>query len=144
MIIDSLHFGTLEIDPARSIEFPLGLPGFEQCRRFSLFHEAGSAQPIVHSLQSLDDPALVFSVADPGLFGFHYQLTLSDEESRLLGVESPEDLAVAVILRRAEGAASPVSANLMAPLVINLRTRRALQQVIARTGFDVSFRPQPA
>lgn len=145
MKIESPQFGALEIDPAKTIEFPRGLPGFEQCHRFSLLHEAGGASPIVYTMQSLDDPAVAFSISDPALFGFHYQLTLSDEEATLIQLRSPDEAAVAVILRRSgtPGAApgAAVSANVMAPLIINTRTRRALQQVIARVGFDVTFRP---
>ncbi len=148
MKIDSPHFGALEIDPAKTIEFPQGLPGFEHCHRFSLLHQEGADLPIVYALLSLDDPAVAFSVSDPGLFGFNYQLTLSDEEVTLIGLSSPDEAAVVVILRRPDldsasgsGSQARVTANVMAPIVINTRTRLALQQVIARVGFDVTFRP---
>lgn len=144
MKVDSPRFGPLEVDQDKVIEFPDGLPGFEHCKRFSLFHEAGG-QPIVYTLQSLDDPEVALPVADPAQFGFHYELTLEDRDVAMLEVGSADDVAVAVVLRRdaaaaADAGAGAISANVMAPLVINTRTRRGKQQPISKLGFDVTFR----
>jgi flagellar assembly factor FliW len=143
MKVDSPRFGPLEVEQDDVIEFPEGLPGFEHCKRFSLFHEAGG-QPIVYTLQSLDDPEVALPVADPAQFGFHYELTLEDSDVAMLEVGSADDVAVAVVLRRNGGAddagAGAISANVMAPLVINTRTRRGKQQPISKLGFDVTFR----
>lgn len=146
MKIESPRFGPLEVDQDKIIEFPKGLPGFEHCKRFSLFHdEAG--QPIVFTLQSLDDPDVTLPLTDPAQLGFHYELTLEDRDVEMLEIGAAEDVAVAVILRRAEGAeprdgsaSGSISANLMAPLVINTRKRRGIQQLIGKRGFDVTFR----
>jgi flagellar assembly factor FliW len=146
MKIESPRFGPLEVDQDKIIEFPKGLPGFEHCKRFSLFHD-DVGQPIVFTLQSLDDPDVALPLTDPAQLGFHYELTLDDDDVEMLELGGAEDVAVAVILRRAEdaeprdGAANGgISANLMAPLVINTRKRRAIQQLIGRRGFDVTFR----
>ncbi len=42
MKIESPRFGTLEVDASKIIEFPRGLPGFESCRRFTLFDPPGN------------------------------------------------------------------------------------------------------
>jgi len=146
MKIESPRFGALEVDQDKIIEFPSGLPGFEHCKRFSLFHEE-VGQPIVFTLQCLDDPAVALPVTDPARLGFHYELTLEDRDVEMLELGAAEDVAVAVILHRAEGdapregaAQGGISANLMAPLVINTRQRRGVQQLIGRRGFDVTFR----
>lgn len=145
MKINTPHFGPLDVDDEKVIEFPRGLPGFEHCRRFSLHHEEG-AQPIVFTLQSLDEPEFALSIADPARFGLHYELTLSEGDTSQLHLGASEDVAVAVVLNRASaaGAAGRISANLMAPLVINTRERRGLQQVIARTGFDITLKSAAA
>jgi flagellar assembly factor FliW len=142
MKVDSPRFGPLEVDQDKVIEFPAGLPGFEHCKRFSLFHEAGG-QPIVYTLQSLDDADVALPVADPAQFGFHYELTLEDTDVAMLEVDSADEVAVAVVLRRGgadEAGAGAITANVMAPLVINTRTRRGMQQPISKLGFDVTFR----
>ena len=65
MKIESPRFGTLEVEPSRIIEFPKGLVGFENCRRFSLFHAEGG-EPTYFILQSLDDPAIAFHMTING------------------------------------------------------------------------------
>lgn len=140
MKVDSLQFGSFEAGPEKIVEFPQGLPGFEQCRRFTFVHEEGR-EPLVFTMQALDDPAVALSVTDPARFGLHYELTLSDEETALLKLEAPEDAAVLVIVRRQEGTdGAAVGANLIAPLVVNVRQRRGLQQVLGRVGCDITLR----
>lgn len=135
MNIESPRFGTLEVEPSKVIDFPHGLPGFEDCRRFSLFHPEGE-DPKYFILQSLDDPALAFHLADPARFGFSYEISLSDEEAAAIQLTDPAQMAVAVILTKSadEG---PLNANLNAPLVLNLAARRGLQHVFAELKFAV-------
>ena len=140
MKIESPRFGTLVIEPANVIEFPRGLPGFEDCRRFSLFHPEGE-DPKYFILQSLDEPDIAFYLADPARFGFSYELSLSDEEVAEIGLADPANAVVAVILTKAEDTA-PLSANLNAPLIINLATRRGLQHVFTQLNYKVA--PTPA
>ncbi len=138
MKIDSPRLGLVEVDSGKIIEFPGGIPGFEHCTRFALFHQEGR-EPAVYMLQSLDDPEVTLPIADPARLGFRYELTLGDDEVRALRLGSEADAAVAVVLRRNDDA--KLSANLTAPLVINLRERRGLQQIIARMGCEVTLRP---
>lgn len=145
MKIDSPSFGSLEVENNKIIEFPLGLPGFEDCKHFTLL-EGNTAPQSVAYLQSVDQPELAFSVTTPDLLGVHYEFDLSDEEIGLLKAERPEDLAVMVILRedkaeRRRANDLPFKANLTAPLILNARSRRGLQKVIARLGCEVTLRP---
>lgn len=144
MKIESPRFGTLEVEPSRIIEFPRGLVGFEKCRRFSLFHAEGG-EPTYFILQSLDDPAIAFHIADPAKFGFGYEIVLSDQEAADLDLADGErsvsassaQIAVVVILTK-EAADKPVRANLNGPLIINLDTRRGLQHVFVRLDYNLN------
>lgn len=140
MKIESPRFGTLEIEPSRIIEFPRGLIGMEDCRRFTLFHPEGEA-PTYFILQSIDEPSLAFYVTDPGRFGFAHEISLSDEESAEIkfdgSAEALADMAVVVILTKEEGG-KPLKANLKAPLVINLQARLGLQHLFAKLDYTVT------
>jgi flagellar assembly factor FliW len=143
MKIDSAQFGSIDVAEDKLIEFPAGLPGFEHCKRFALVHEEGTDR--VALLHSADDPEVVFSLADPATFGVHYEFKLSDEEQTELGLSSPEQALVVVIVRKDEAAeGSPASAglraNFMAPLVINVDARRGLQKVISKMECDIVMR----
>ena len=144
MKIESPRFGTLVVEPERIIEFPRGLVGLEDCKRFSLFHPEGE-NPSYFILQSLDDPALAFNIADPAQFGFGHEITLSDEEAADLAL-SDSDRSVAnsvahlvvVVMLSKEGPGQSLRANLNAPLIINLDTRRGLQHVFARLDYKLA------
>lgn len=138
MKIESARFGTLEIDPSKIIEFPRGLPGFESCRRFALFDMEGEDSKYF-ILQSLDDTEIAFHISEPSRFGFSYEISLSDEDAAAIGLTDPADIVVVVILSKADDEA-PVSANLNAPLVINLATRKGLQHVFARLDYKVTLK----
>jgi flagellar assembly factor FliW len=139
MNIDAPHSGTLEVAPDRIIEFPNGMAGFEQFRRYSLFHPQtdDGTPPRYFILQSLDDESVAFNIADPELFGFNYEISLSDEESAALELSDPSEAAVVVVLVKEAG---ELRANLKAPLVVNLRTRRGIQHVFARLNYQVTLK----
>lgn len=125
------RFGSevVEIDPSTLIKFPKGLPGFEDCNRFKLFHSGDS--PIVFWLQSVEDLAVVFSLADPDLLKISYDLTLTDEEQDTLRVTAGDELQIAVMLSQQEQGNTTVRsilANSGSPLIINVSKRIAIQK----------------
>jgi len=145
MKIDSPAFGSLDVANNKVIEFPGGLPGFEDCKHFTLIEVADRAQEVA-ILQGVDRPEIAFSVTTPDLLGLQYEFALTEEEEALLGAAQPEDVAVMLILRREEAgdasaSSAQVRANLTGPLVINVATMRGLQKVIARLGCEVTLRP---
>lgn len=146
MNIEPSHAGALAVSADRIIEFPAGLPGFEAYRRFTLFHPESpeGGPPRYFILQSLDDETVAFNIADPELFGFNYEITLSDAEAAALDLADPSEAAVVVMLVKESGS-DELRANLKAPLVLNIRTRRGIQHVFARLNYQVTLKsPEPA
>jgi len=131
--IQTFQFGEINIDQDRMIDFPQGLPGFEDSRHFILCHEEGS-EGIVHFLQSAEDGELVFSVADPAQFGIHYQFTLTDEEQAVLELTDMSDLLVLILLYRTaeEPSTSPdsIQGAFTLPLIVNVKARKGLQKIM--------------
>lgn len=140
MNIDTPHSGTLDVAPDRIIEFPNGLPGFEDCKRYALLSPESEGAPRYFILQSLDDPAVAFNIADPSLFGFNYEIELSDEESAALDLADPAEAVVVVMLVKDAAAGGELRANLKAPLVLNVRARRGIQHVFARLSYQVTLK----
>lgn len=147
MKINTTRFGELEINPDTVLTFPQGLPGFESCKRYQMLHDEDKVGPVVFYLQSLDDPAVVFSIVDPALYGFNYELTLSDEEIALLQMDSASELAVVLMVYKplaGEGGQalfqSGVAANINGPLVLNLSKKTGLQKVLLGPQVDITLR----
>ncbi|MDR0716753.1 MAG: flagellar assembly protein FliW [Azoarcus sp.] len=145
MKIESPVLGAVEISDDKVIEFPQGLPGFEQLRRFVFIHEEGGESG-VFLLQSVDDANIAFSVTGPERLGITYELPLSDAEVAVLELSRPEDAVAAVIVRKDDDkddkvpANAGLRANFMAPLLINIGARRGLQKIIDKAGYDIILR----
>ena len=125
------QFGELEFDDDAVLEFPAGLPGFEDQTRFVLV-ERPAAAPIVF-LQSLGLPDLCFLAAPLAAIDSAYDLAVTPEDLRRLGLDErrqprpDEEVVCLAILSAPED--GPLTANLLAPVVIGKRTRRAVQAV---------------
>ena len=107
-------FGTFQVAPHDVIEFPAGMPGFEQCRQFVLLSSDELAP--FQCLQSVDGPAASFLVIDPRRAPPDYRCALSETDRvRLGGTEDDALLWAAIVTVQAE----QTLVNLRAPVVIN-------------------------
>lgn len=145
MKFHSTQFGTQEIDPESILTFPKGMPGFEGSTRYKLFHtdQTDQEQPVVHWLQSIDEPDVTFALVDPATFGINYEFTLTDEEERLLQMEKVEDIAVLLIAYKPQPDASSsanINANINGPIVLNTRARIGMQKVLVGLEADITLK----
>jgi flagellar assembly factor FliW len=140
MKIDIERFGLTEVqvDPETVFTFTDGIAGFEDCKRFKIFHEEG--KPTVFWLQSLDDTAVMFPIVTPDLLDIEYQIELSDGDMGLLGLENTEDVAVAIIVYRNDADGGKIAANTRSPLILNLKNRRAMQKVLQEVHPTLLYR----
>jgi flagellar assembly factor FliW len=130
------RFGELEVVPDAVIIFPQGVPGFMHLREF--FFVPVPENPAFFWLQALAAAEVAFLVTDPFLFFPDYVVDLPAAAKELLGAEQPEDVSVHVILRvPAGGSAADITANLLAPVVVNRRLRRAAQVVLDGSGYPL-------
>jgi len=142
MQLETSKFGTITVQPESVLTFPKGiiqLPGFEDCTRYSLFHNEEGAG-VVHYLQSLDNPDVSFAVVDPSVVSVDYQIALSDEESALLKVEEGDVVDVLLMVYRplvVKGDAveqdGSIKAQTRAPLVLNTTKRLGFQKTGLRS-----------
>ena len=123
------QFGELEYSEDAALLFPRGLPGFETARRFVLL-DAAELAPLVH-LQSLEIGGLCFLALPVRSIDPDYETALTGEDHEVLGGGPTLDLALLSADR--DGS---LSANLLAPVVIDLATRRAVQAVRGDTRYS--------
>ncbi len=103
------------------------LPGFPDAQRFALVQLDDDGH--LCDLRSLDQDDLSFLVVPPGYFFADYSPVLDDETVADLAIESADDVLVLVILTAGASLAA-TTANLLAPVVVNTRTRQACQVVL--------------
>jgi flagellar assembly factor FliW len=140
MEIDIKRYGieNVIVDADSLFTFQQGLAGFEDNKRFKLFHEEGSQS--VFWLQSVDDVSLTFPIVSPDALDVEYQIELSDEESARIGLESPEDAVVAVIVYRESADDGKIAANTLSPLIINQKTQKGMQKILKNVEPKLLYR----
>ncbi len=138
---DTTQFGVIDYDEAAVVHFPAGLPAFEEERQFLIVEQAETT-PVVF-LQSLVTPRLLFLTVPARFVDPAYVPELTAAERQTLGLDDSEDIPVEgqdlvslAILTVKPG--SPITANLLAPVVIGTRSRRAIQIIQPGTGYSVS------
>jgi flagellar assembly factor FliW len=106
------------------LEMVQPMAGFPDQRRFALarLDEMG----LVCDLHSLDDPGLRFVVVPPTTFFADYAPEIDDSVVSELGVESEDDVFALVVVTLGDRP-EDATVNLMAPVLVNHRTRRAGQ-----------------
>lgn len=135
--VETKYFGAIPYELDATVEFPRGLPGFERYRRFLALRFADS-QPLVF-LQSVEDPGLCFITLPVLAIDPQYQLRVSHEDRELVGLPlghplhiGTDVLCLAVVSLRESGP----TANLLAPVVVNLGIHKAVQAVDAESGYS--------
>lgn len=122
----------LQVEDTDVISFPNGLVGFAQWRRFVLLEDPEELPVAV--LQCIDDTDVSFLVTDPVCMFPDYRFDLSPEDRCELGLTLPgveRTLCTLAIKERP----IMVTANLLAPIVINSETRMARQVILDGSGY---------
>ena len=119
---------------AKQLTFEDGLIGCPDWKRFSLETEA--AGPAIHTLRSLDEPDVALYVCDPFTIVPDYEFEVGEPDASALELKDPSDALVLVVLTVRTDPAG-VTANLLGPLVINSRTGRGRQLVLATSEYSV-------
>ena len=127
MKIQTSRFGLVEVTVDDLIEFPEGLLGFNNLRKFVLLDDP--TDDIFAWLQSCEDPTIAFPVLEPELFtaGYHIQLTKHDLDA--VKLHAGEGFRTFMIITIPQDP-TQMTANMKAPIVINVTRRMGRQCVL--------------
>jgi flagellar assembly factor FliW len=128
------RFGEITYAQADVIAFPWGLPGFPEMHRWLIL--SLDSQPAYLWLQSLDDPKLALPAADPWMVFEKYDPKLPSYAFAALEIADPEDFTLLCVVVVSPGA-EEMTMNLMAPIMVNLKSRRARQVVLDGSRYSV-------
>ena len=110
------------------------LPGFPGHRHFALVELDGDG--VLCALRSLEEPDLRFLVVPAGRFFPDYEPLVDDDTVAELEITSAADVLVLLLLTAGSSLAES-TVNLMAPLMVNIRTRRAMQVLLEESAFSM-------
>ena len=132
--VDLPRFGTCTYREDEVLTFPWGLPGFGSLRRFIALNHDGQTKYLW--LQSLDEPSVAIPVADPWQCFADYAPQLPPYAQSSLELRNPEDFVTLCVVVAPAGGAE-MTMNLLAPVIVNLRTRTGRQITLETGGYSV-------
>lgn len=138
--IQTKCFGEVEYSPDEVFEFPNGMPGFENEHAF-VFLEQSATYPLMF-MQSICSPDICFILlpvlaADP-----HYKLRVAEEDLtalRLAAGRQPrigKDVLCGVLVCAASEDRTGPTANLLAPILVNLKRQIGIQAIQTQTSYS--------
>jgi flagellar assembly factor FliW len=115
-----------------TIDMAVPMPGFPAHREFVLvrLHEEG----LLYAFTSLDNPELRFLVAPPEPFFPDYAPEIDNSVFAALNTKDPNRLLLLVVITPG---VDETTANLLAPIVVDQDTRRAMQVVLTGSGMPL-------
>ena len=142
--VNTLRFGEIEVEDEDIVHFENGIPAFEDEHEFRIIPYPPDQETPYAFLQSLKTPNLAFLMADPFKFFADYSFEIDDDSLEKLGSPKQEDVGIYVIITVPDGKVEEMTANLMAPVVINAANMKAKQVVLDRSRFNTKHRLFPA
>lgn len=131
------YHGEREINASEVIQFPKGIPGFENEHEFVLLPLTDDNVFLI--LQSVQTSELAFVVTDPFLFYKDYDFQLEEATVKSLELESPSDVKVLTILS-VKDPFKETTINLQAPVVINVKKQMSKQVVLNDESYHTKHR----
>ena len=141
MQIKSTRFGEFEVSEELIVQFPEGLPGFEDQKQFAFlpYTVDEDNSPFAY-MQSVQDPDLTLLLADPFLFFKHYSLNLNDEDAAQLGLSDSEETAGVYGVVAVPEKIDQMTVNLVAPIVVNWKEQKGMQIILNRSPYSTKHR----
>lgn len=133
-LVNFPRFGDFAYRESDVIEFPWGMPGFPDHHRW-LFLTLDS-QPSFVWLQSLDDPGIALPTANPWMIFENYDPVVPAYAFAALEIESVSEFTYLCVTVVSKGA-HEMTMNLAAPIIVNLRTRKAAQITLEGSSYSL-------
>jgi len=134
MVVNTTRFGPIDVSTDDILQFEEGLLGFNDLTRFVLLDDP--SDDIFAWLQSCDEPSIAFPVLEPELFEDKFELNLSKSDLASLKADTETNLRSFCIITIPEDPAR-MTANLKAPVVVNIEKRVAKQVVLQDNRLEI-------
>ena len=136
--INTTRFGEVEVNKNAIFDFVAPIIGFSDLKSYTII----DYKPDSHFkwLQSTEEEDLAFPITLCSFFGINYQFDIPDEEAEKLGIETPDEVFVCNIANIPTSNPQGATINMLAPIIINLTNKKAMQLVLKNTEFEVRYK----
>ena len=134
MKINTRQFGEIDIDEHKIIHMPLGIPGFKDKKHYVVLQKKETIPFLL--FQCMDDPDLSFVVLDPVKIFPEYIIEQKELEKVVSWDLDNDEISCFVIVTIPHGDPEQMTANLMAPLIINNKIKEGLQFILPNSSYS--------
>ena len=139
--VNTDRFGEIEVDENRIIHFKNGIPAFEEEHEFIILPY--DEESPYYFMQSLNKSSLAFLLTIPEIFFPDYSAEIDDDTVAELEIKNIEKILVYAMITIPNGSVRYMTANLLAPLVINIENMQAKQIVMEKSNYTTKHRLFP-
>lgn len=126
--------GEIEYSDKDVLTFNKGIPGFKELKIFVIADIEDNE--IFKLFQSLDDPDIGLVVVSPFQVMKEYEVNLNEEITEELDIKSPKDVVLYSVVN-VNSDIKKITANLMAPIVINIKNNFGEQLILEKSGYKI-------
>jgi len=135
MIIKTMHFGEIEIDEKTIIVFEEGIPGFDDTKKFVILNDSENDTPFKW-LQAVDEVYPALAMISPFEINMDYEIDVDSNTIDLLGIKNTDDVVIYSVVVIPEDV-SKMTANLRAPIIINVANNKGCQMIMDNSSYQV-------
>jgi len=134
-MLDTKHFGQIEIDENGILEFPEGIPGFENVKKFVLLGSSEGSS-LFQWLQGVDNAEIALVLIEPKRLWPDYVVDVDDAEVEVLGINADSKVLVFSVVVVPDDI-EKMTANLRAPILINTENKKGKQVIIEKNLYGI-------
>ena len=138
LTIETKKFGTVDVNKNAIFNFVSPIIGFNEHKNYTIIDYKPDSP--FKWLQSMEDMDLAFPVTLCSFFNIDYQFDIPDEEAQKLDIQNPDDVFVCNIANIPMSNPQGATINMLAPIVINIKIKIAMQLVLKNTDFEVRYK----
>lgn len=140
MLIKTRCFGEVEIEDSKIVDFPEGILGFEDLKRYTLIYDVkeNGEKAKIAWLQAVDEPELALPVINPFDVKKDYDPIIREALMKNLGDITSEN-AVVLLVVTVPSDVTKTTANLKAPIIINSDIRVGAQLITENRDYVVKY-----
>lgn len=139
MLINTKHFGQIDITEDKIVEFEAGLFGFEELKQYTIIHDVEDVEEgAVFWLQSIEEPSLALPMINPLVVKKDYQPSVNEGTLKSLGNLTKDNIVMYLVMT-VPADLTKMTANLKAPIVINMDSRKGVQAVADNADYIVKY-----
>ncbi len=138
------RFGEIEVDEQKIVHFKNGIPAFEEEHEFIILPY--DEESPYYFMQSLRSPDLAFLLTIPFIFFPEYTFEIDEETVQELDITNRDEIFYYTMVTIPNGSIRYMTANLLAPIVLNSKNMHAKQVVLEKSNYTTKHRlfPEPA